>query len=154
MYLGNSEQLLGELNNAGELLDVLHTLLNGVGVVGTGSVQDVLVLLNLTLSPLTVSRTTILGNGSEDAEKTESSNGFLVHNIELVADGSDGDTGSGREDGGLGDQRVAGEGIDDGLSLLLGVLGGNVGDRARRGQGGSDGSDVARGKGRPEPGST
>ena len=154
MYLGNSEELLGELNNAGQLLDVLHTLLDGVGVVGTGSVQDVLVLLDLTLSPLTVSRATVLGNGSEDAEKTESSNGFLVHNIELVADGSDGDTGSGREDGGLGDQGVAGKSIDDGLSLLLGVLGGDAGVRARRGQAGSDGSDIARGKGRAEPGST
>lgn len=123
-------------------------------MVVAGSVQDVLVLLNLTIGPLAVGRATVLSSGSEDAEQTESSHSLLVHDIELVADGGNGDTGGGGEEGGLGDQSVAGERVEDRLGLLLGVLGGNVGGRTRRGQAGSDGSDVARGKGRPEPGST
>lgn len=109
-------------------------------------------LLNLTLSPLAVSRTTVLGNSSENAEQTEGGNGFLVHHVELVADGGDGETGGGREDGGLGDQRVSGEGVEDRLSLLLGVFGRDVGSRASCGEVGRDGSDVARRKGRPQPG--
>lgn len=153
-YLRNSKELLGDVNNTRELLDVVHTLLDSAGVVGTGSVQNVLVLLNLTLSPLAVDGATVLGSGSEDAEKTEGSNGLLVHDIEFIADGGNGDTGGGGDEGGLGDQAVAGESVDNRLSLLLGVLGGDVGGRTRRGQAGSDGSDVARGKGRPEPGST
>jgi hypothetical protein len=151
-YLGNSEELLGDLNNAGQLLDVLHALLNGVGVVGTGGVQDILVLLDLTLSPLLVSRTTVLGNSGENAEQTEGSNGFLVHHVELVADSGDGKTGGSGEDGGLGDQRAAGESIEDRLSLLLGVFGRNV--RSSAGCGEVDGSNVARRKGRPQAGST
>lgn len=123
-------------------------------MVSTGGVQDVLVLLDLTLSPLAVHGTTVLRSGSEDAEKTESSHGFLVHDVEFVADGGDRDTGSGGKEGGLGDQRVSGHSIKDGLGLLLGVLGGDVGVEASRGQVGSDGSDSARGEGRAEPGST
>lgn len=123
-------------------------------MVGTSGVEDVLVLLDLALSPLLVDGTTVLGSGSEDAEKTEGSDGLLVHDIELVADGGHRETGGGGEDGSLGDEGVAGESIDDRLSLLLGVLGGDVGGRTRRGQGGRDGSDVARKESRPEPGST
>lgn len=111
-------------------------------------------LLDLTLSPLLVGRTTVLGNGSEDAEQTEGGHGFLVHDIELIADGRNGETGGGGEDGGLGNEGVAGERVEDRLSLLLGVLRGDVGGRTRRGQGGRDRSDVARGEGRPKPGST
>lgn len=151
-YLGNSEELLSDVNNTGQLLDVVHTLLNSVGVVVTGSVQDILVLLNLTFGPFPVSRATVLGNSSEHAEKTESGNGFLVHHIELIADGGDGETGGGREDGGLGDERVAGKRVEDRLSLLLGVLGGDVGSRAGCGEVSRDGSDVARRKGRSQPG--
>lgn len=149
-HLGDSEQSLGNLNNTGHLLDVVNAGLDGAGVVGTGSVQDILVLLNLTLSPLAVSRTTVLGNGSEDGEQTESSNSLLVHHVQLVADGSDGQTGGGREDGGLGDKGVTGNRVQDRLSLLGGVLSGNVGGRADRGDGRDDRS--AEGNGRPQTG--
>lgn len=152
-YLGDREELLGNVNNTGELVDVVHTLLNSAGVVVTGSVQDVLVLLNLTLSPLAVSGTTILGNGSENAEKTEGGNGFLVQDVELVADGGDGDTGSGGKDGSLGNQGVARKRVEDRLSLLLGILSRDVGGRTGRRNVGSDG-EVARGQGRPQAGNT
>ena len=151
-YLGDRKELLGNVNNTGELVDVVHTLLNSAGVVVTGSVQDVLVLLNLALSPLAVSGTTILANGSENAEKTEGGNGFLVQDVELVADGGDGDTGSGGKDGSLGNQGVARKRVEDRLSLLLGVLR-DVGGRAGGRNVGSDG-EVARGQGRPQAGST
>lgn len=127
-------------------------MLDSVGVVGTGSVQDVLLLLDLALSPFPVGRTSVLGDGSENAEKTEGGNGFLVQDVELVADGGDGDTGSGGKDGSLGNQGVARKRVEDRLSFLLGVLR-DVGGRAGGRNVGSDG-EVARGQGRPQAGST
>jgi len=120
-------------------------------VVGTGGVQDILVLLDLTLSPLTVSGTTVLGHSGEDGEQTESGDSLLVHHVELVADGGDGDTGGSGQSGGLRDQRVSGNGIQDRLSLLGGILSGDVGGRAGRGQS-SDGRDT-NGDSRPQAGS-
>lgn len=150
--LGDSEELLGDLNDTGHLRDVVDTLLDSVGVVGTGSVQDVLVLLDLTLSPLAVSGTTVLANSGEDRQQTESGDGLLVHDVQLVADGGNGQTSGGRESRGLGDEGVTGDSIEDGLSLLGGLLGGNVGGRARRGQVGSDGRDTTGGKDRSKSG--
>lgn len=106
-------------------------------MVGTSSIQDILLLLNLSISPGIVDWTEVLEGAVEDAEETESGDGFLVHDIELVADGRDRETGTGGEDGGLGNERVSGEGIDDGLSLGLGVLRGDVGIEPSR----RDGSD-------------
>lgn len=151
-YLGNSEELLGNLNNAGHLGDVVDTLLDSAGVVGTGSVQDILVLLDLTLSPLTVSGATVLANGGEDREQTESSDGLLVHDVQLVADGGNGQTGGGRQGSGLGDQGVAGNSVQDRLRLLGGLLGGNIRSLTRGGQVGSDGRDTTGGKSRSETG--
>lgn len=92
----------------------------------TGSVQDALDLVDLTGSPLGVCWTSILSNGVEDAEKTESDNTLLVDDVVLVAQGVDGQGSSGREDGGLRDQRVTGERVEDRLRLLLGFLGGDI----------------------------
>lgn len=121
-------------------------------MVGTSSVQDVLVLLDLALGPLAVSGTTVLSNSGEDGQQTESGNGLLVHDVQLVTDGGDGQTGSGRQGSGLADQGVSGDRIEDGLSLLSGLLGGDIGNRARRGQIGSDCRDTMGGKDRPKSG--
>lgn len=153
-YLGNSKELLGDINNTRELLDVANARLDSVGVVGTSSVQDVLVLVDLALRPLLIRGATVLGDGSEDTEDTEENNGFLVENIEFVADGSDGKTGRSGESGGLGNQAVAGDRIEDRLGLLLRVLAGDVGVHTDRGEGTSDGGEVAGGKNRPQPGGT
>lgn len=120
--LGNFEKLLGDLNNTAELLDVLHTRLDGVGVVATGRVQNVFVLLRLTLCPLSVGGTAVLAEGSEYAEQTEGDDGFLVQHVKLVADGGDRQTGTGRQNGGLGNQRVSGKRVNDRLRLLRGFL--------------------------------
>lgn len=149
-YLRDSEQLLGDLNNTGHLLDVVDARLDSAGVVGTGGVQDILVLLDLTLSPPTVSGTTVLGHSGEDGKQTEGGDSLLVHHVELVADGGDGDTGGSGQSGGLGNQRVTGDRIEDRLGLLCGLLGGDVGGRASRGQG-SDGRDTD-GDSRPQTG--
>ena len=120
-------------------------------MVGTGGIQDILVLLDLTLSPLAVCGTTVLSHSGEDGEQTESGDGLLVHHVKLVADSGDRDTGGSGEGGGLGDQGVTGDGIQDGLSLLCGILSGNVGGgRASRGQS-SDGRDT-NGDSRPQAG--
>lgn len=87
--LGNIEELLGDLDNTAKLLDILNAGLDGIGVVGTSRVQDILVLLGLTLSPLSVHGTTVHADSSEDTEQTESDDGFLVQHVKLVADSGD-----------------------------------------------------------------
>src|SRR5699024_190490 len=99
-------------------------------------------------------RATVLGNGSEGTENTEGGNGFLVEDIELVTDGGNGETGSCRKDGTLGNQGVTRQRVEDRLSLLLGLLARHVGVVTGGREVGSDSSNVARGKGRPHPGST
>lgn len=153
-YPGNVEELLGKINNTRQLLDVVNTRLDGVGVVGTGSVQDVRVLLDLALGPLLIRGATIFGDSCEDAEDTEQDNGLLVEHIEFVADGGNGKTGSGGESGGLRNKAVAGDRVKDRLSLLLRVFAGDVGVHTDRGEGTSDGREVAGGKHRPQPGGT
>lgn len=103
-YLGDGKQLLGDVNDTTHLLDVLNAGLDGRGVVGTGSVQNVLDLVDLSFGPLLVHWSTVLSNGEEDAAQAESDDGLLVHDIVLVAEGVDSGTGSGRENGSLGDQ--------------------------------------------------
>ena len=150
-YLGDLEELLGDLNNIGQLLDVLDALLDGVGMVGTSGVQNVPLLLDLALSPLLVQRATVLGEGSKDAENREGDDGFLVEDVELIADSGNGKTGSSREDRGLGSHGLTGQGVEDRLGLLLRVLARDVRGRPGHGQVRGDGTDR---QGRPQPGCT
>lgn len=99
-------------------------------MVGASRVEDILLLLDLTNSPLLVHGTAELGDSGEDGEQTESDDGLFVQDVELVADGRDRETGTGGEDRRLRDERVAGESIDEGLSLLLGILGRDAGRSA------------------------
>jgi hypothetical protein len=152
VYLGNFKKLLGNLNDTTELLHILNAGLDGIGVVGTSRVQNILVLLRLTISPLSVHGTTIFAESSEDAEQTECNDGFLIQDVKLVADGGNGETGSGRQDGGLGYERAAGEGVDDRLGLLLGLLGWDVRGESRCREVGCDGREVAGDESRPDAG--
>lgn len=154
-YPGNLKKLLSDINNARQVVDVVNPRLNSVGVVGTSSVQKVLVLLNLTLSPLPVRRATVLGNATKNAKNAENNNGLLVHYVELVADGSNGKTRGGGKDSRLGDQAAAGNRVEDRLGLLLGVFRRDVGGVTGRGEVGSDGSETAGGEnGWPHSGGT
>merc|ERR1712000_272467 len=58
-------------------------------------------------SPPSISRTTVLADAIEDSQQRERNDGFLVENVELVADGRNGQTSTGGEDGGLGGERGA-----------------------------------------------
>lgn len=139
-YLGNLKELLGDLDDLAQRLDVVNSLIHGLGVVGTSSIQDVLLLLDLSISPGVVERAEVFEGAVEDAEKTECGNGLLVHDVELVTDSGDGDTGSSGEDRGLGNDRVSRKGINNGLSLGLGVLGWDIGVEPSRCEGRECGS--------------
>jgi hypothetical protein len=141
-YLGHLEEGLGDVNDTRHLLDIHDAVLDGLRMVGTRRVQDVLDLLGLRLGPLLVHGTTKLDQGTPDAEKAEGNNRLLVDDIVLVADGVDRETGSRREDGRLGDQAAARERIDDGLRLGLGILDRDVRGLAGRGEGGDGGKDA------------
>lgn len=114
-------------------------------MVSAGAVEDVLDLLVLTLGPLLVGRATVLDQTSPDGQQADSNDRLLVHDVVLIAEGVDAETGSTAEEGGLADQVVAGEGIDDALGLFLGLLGGDVAgvsdssSRDRRGRSAGDG---------------
>lgn len=95
-------------------------------MVGAGAVEDVLDLLVLSLGPLLVGRAAVLEQTSPDSQQADGNDSLLVHDVVLIAEGVDAETGSTAEEGGLADQVVAGEGIDDALGLLLGLLGGDV----------------------------
>lgn len=151
-YLGNSEQLLGNVNNTRKLVDVVNALLDRVRVVGPGGVQDILEVLNLGIGPLLVCRTTVLGNTNEDAHDAEKSDGLLIDDVQFVADGGDRETGSGGKRSGLGDQAVTGNRVEKRLGLLLGLFGGDIRVRAGRSDVAGDGSDIAGGQSRPQPG--
>lgn len=142
MYLGDLEQALGDVDDTAHLLDVVDAGLDCLGVVGTGSVQDASNLLVLALGPLAVHGSSVLDDGTPNTQQAESDDGLLVDDKVLIAEGVDGQSGGGRQDGGLGDERVAGQGVKNGLGLLLGVLGGDVGRVAVAGGGeGGDGRE-------------
>lgn len=143
-YLGNLKEALGNIDNTAHLLHAVDAGFDGLGVVGTGSVQDIGNLLVLPIGPFAVHGTEVLDDGGPDAQQTEGDDGLLVDDIVLVAEGVNGQPGDGGHDGGLGDERVAGQGIENGLGLLLWVLGRDARDVAVRGRGeagdGRDGS--------------
>lgn len=89
--------------------DALDAGLDSLGVVGTGSVQNALDLVDLSVCPLLVHWSTIFEDGCPDAQQAKGNDGLLVDDVVLVAKGIDRNTGRGGEDRGLGDQRVAGE---------------------------------------------
>ena len=152
-YLGNLEKALGDVDNPGHLLDVLNAGLYGLGVVGTSRVQDVLDLLVLAIGPLLVHGGAELDERAPDGEQADGDDGLLVDDVVLVADGVDGETGGGREDGRLGEQAAAGERVDQALGLGLGVLlGGGVGGAAARRDEGRDGGQGAGSNARSEAG--
>jgi hypothetical protein len=149
-FLGNGEEVLGNVDDTGHLLDVLNASLDGLSVVRPGAVEDVLDLLVLSLSPGLVAGTTVLDETTPDGEQADSDDGLLVHDVVLAAQGVDAEGSAGAEDGGLADEAVTGEGIEDALGLLLGLLGGDIA-RVADGSGG-DGREGTAGDGRSEEG--
>lgn len=109
-------------------------------MVVTRGVQDVLDLVGVALGELLVHGADVVVDTKVDGEEGEEDNGFLVDDVELVADGGDGETSAGGEDADLGSDRVTGQGVEDGLCGLLGLLLGDLGVLLARG-GGREGGD-------------
>lgn len=151
IYLGDLKEGLGDVDNAAHLLDVLNAGLDGLGVVGAGAVEDVLDLLVLSLGPLLVRRAAILEQPSPHGQQAHGHDRLLVHDVVLIAEGVDAETGGTAEEGRLADEVAAGQGVDDALGLLLGLLGRDVA-RVSHG-GGRDGRGRSAGDGGSEEGS-
>lgn len=150
-YLGHLEESLGDVDNSSHLLDVVNAALDSLGVVGTGAVEDVLDLLVLALGPRLVSGTAVLDETTPNGQQADGHDGLLVHDVVLIADGVDTETSGTAEVGSLAEEAASGERVDDALSLLLGLLGGNVAGVAD-GSGGH-GRDGSAGEDRSEKGS-
>jgi hypothetical protein len=120
-------------------------------VVGASGVEDALDLGVLSLGPILVGRATVLDQTTPDGEQADGDDGLLVHDIVLVAEAVDADTGDTAQDGALAEQVVSGDGVDEALGLLFGLLGGDI---ARVSNGGSgDGRGGSTGEDRSEEGS-
>jgi hypothetical protein len=137
--LGDSEEVLGGLNDTAEVGDAADAALDGVGVVVTRGVQDVLDLGGVVVGKLLVHGADVVVDTEVDGHEREEDNGLLVDDVELVADGCDGKTSSGGKDADLAGDGVTGQRVQDGLCNLLGLLLGDLGDLgsllARRGGG-------------------
>lgn len=144
-YLGNLEEGLGDVNDTAEVLDAGDALLDGRGVVGAGRVQNARDFVNLLLGVAGPGGAGVVSDSPEDGQQAEGDDRLLVDDVELVADGGYTETGTGRENSGLGDGAVSGDGdrIKHGLSLLLGVLLGHIGVVAGRRDLGRDGRECA-----------
>jgi hypothetical protein len=140
-HLGDLEEGLGDVYHTAEVLDALNALLDGLGVVGAGGVEDAGDLVDLRLRIAGPGGAGVLSDSPEDGQEGKGDNGLLVDDVELVANSRGRDTGGGRENGGLGGDAVAGEGINERLSLLLGLLLGDVGGIAGRDGDGRDGAE-------------
>ena len=151
--LGDSEEVLGGLDDTTEVRDTADAALDGVGVVVTRSVQDVLDLVGVVLGELLVHGADIVVDTEVDGEEGEEDNGLLVDDVELVADGGDGKTSTGGENADLGGDAVTGKGVQDGLCGLLGLLLRDLGILLARGGGreGEGGRGGAEGEGRTGP---
>jgi hypothetical protein len=113
MYLRNLKKLLGNFNNSAQLLDVVNALLDRVGMIGTCSIENVLVLLNLAFSPLPIHRAAVLGHACENAEKAECHNRLFIYHVEFIANRCDGKTSCGGNYRSLRNERAARNGIKD-----------------------------------------
>lgn len=72
--LGHGEEVLGDFNDTAEILYVVHTGLDGVGVVLASGVEDVLDFIALTLGPLLVHGASVVVHSPVDGEQREGNN--------------------------------------------------------------------------------
>jgi len=153
--LGDGEQVLGGLDDTAEVRDAADAALDGVGVVVTRGVQDVLDLVGVVLGKLLVHGADIVVDTKVDGEEREEDNGLLVDDVELVADRGDGETSTGGKNTDLGSDGVTGQRVEDGLGDLLGLLLGDLRSVLASGGGGREGGDGRRdgaeGEGRTGP---
>ena len=78
-------------------------------------IQNALDLVALPLRPLPVHRSRVIVHGPVDREQAQHHNALFVDDIELVADRGHAEPGAGGEDGGLGRDGFAREGVEDGV---------------------------------------
>jgi len=121
-------------------------------VVVPRGIQNVLDLVVVALSPLLVHRTTIVSDSPEDGEQRKRNNGLLVDDVDLVADGRNGETCTGGQDGRLGGNAATRERVNNGLSLRLGVVLRHVGLEAGGDEGSVGGGYGAGGQSRSDTG--
>lgn len=124
--LGGLEEVLSDGNNVLDLGDALDSLLDGESVGVTSSVEDVLDILNVALSPFLVSGSNSLGDDIEQDTKDGDNAGLGIDNVEAVGDGVNTGGGEGGEETGLGNKAVTRESGEDGRGLSLGVSLGRV----------------------------
>ena len=93
-----------------------------------------------------------MSDSPEDGEQRKRNNRLLVDNVDLVADGCNGETCTSGEDGCLGGDAATRKGVDDGLSLRLRVVLRNVGLEACGDKGSVCGGNGAGGQSRSDTG--
>ena len=124
--LRDSEKILGDINHATEILDVVDAALDSVDVVLPRTVQDGLDLVGVVVGEVLVHRPNVRVHAPVDGEQRQHDNGLLVHDVDLIADGCDGKTGASGKQTNLAGQAVAGQSVEDRIGGGLRVLDRNL----------------------------
>lgn len=124
--LGNSVQALGQGNDLLQLTNRVNSLSNSLCVFRSGTVQDPLDSVNMTVRPRVVRRADGGSDRGEDDEETDGEDGFFVGDVELGADCGGGQAGTEEDTRGLGEEGGGGDRVDDrgGLFIRGGFCGG------------------------------
>lgn len=121
-HLGHGKQVLGNVNDAAQVLDAVDARLDGIGVLVARRVQDALDLIMVALGPLSVHGASVGVDTPVDGQEGEEDDALLVDDVELVADGRNGQAGARGQDGRLGGDAVAREGVEDRRRGILGLF--------------------------------
>lgn len=115
----NFKQLLGGGNNILQLRNRLNSVLDSRNVLASRAVQEVVHLLDLAISPLSVQWSNELGAQSSESGKCTDQDGFVMDDKQLVRNTVNGSSGRCSQDAGLRNETVTWQGIDDRVSLFL-----------------------------------
>lgn len=117
--LGKSVEGLGDLDDILHLTDLINAVLDGGLVVDAGLLEDGADLVNVDIGPLVEGLTGSLDDTAEGSSESEEDQGLLVEDVDLLGDQVGGGTSNSGDVSSLGDQRAAGEGVNDALGLGL-----------------------------------
>lgn len=117
--LGDGVETLGHIHDIGLLRDLVDAVLHGLGVAGAGLVQDTGDLVDRRVSPVLVGLDDRAADESRKDQETSQDHGLVVGHVELVRDGEGGETGTEGDPGGLRDQRVTRERVNERRRLRL-----------------------------------
>ena len=107
------EEVLRHINHTAQLFDVIDSVLYSFRMALPCRVQDAFHLADLSISPLAVHWPAVSSNRPKNAQSAKHDDRLFIDNIDLVADGKNGQGGARGQNGGFGDERGSRQRVDD-----------------------------------------